>query len=185
MDVAADSVAQLVQAQYARLPKTGKPQQYSAGGREWTILAGVVLTEDAKPPQVVSLGTGTKCLTAAQVDADVNGDCLHDAHAEVCARRALLAFLLHELRKHGRGTPAASTQDLPSEESILQPVPGGGGFELRQPACAQRTCTGPSFLARQRQTHEVCYAHASKHGLVKVNQRSNMERVKYDLMEVC
>lgn len=99
-------VARLVQAQYARLPKTGKPQH-----GEWTILAGVVLTRPGgdAPPEVVALGTGTKCLTAAQVAADVSGECVHDAHAEVCARRALVAFLFAEVRKccvGGDGAPS-------------------------------------------------------------------------------
>ena len=82
--VAADEVARLVQAQYSKLPKTGKPQP-----GEWTVLAGVVLTAPNTPPRVVALGTGTKCLTATQIAADSAGECVHDSHAEVCARRAL------------------------------------------------------------------------------------------------
>ena len=111
------NVAGLVHEQYAALPKTGKPQ---AG--EWTILAGIVLTSPMQPATVVALGTGTKCLTAAQIAADTAGECIHDAHAEVCARRALRAYLLAEL--HRLADPAGST--------VLQPQKGaGGGFEMR------------------------------------------------------
>lgn len=89
-----DSIAAAVHACYARLPKTGKP----ADGA-WTCLAGVVLSRVGSDDDlaVVALGTGTKCLTADQVAADGAGECVHDGHAEVCARRALREYLLSEL----------------------------------------------------------------------------------------
>ena len=90
-----DDIAALVHQQYARLPKTGKPQ---AG--EWTVLAGIVLVSPLSSPHVIALGTGTKCLTASQIGADAHGECLHDSHAEVCARRALLAVFLAYLFVH-------------------------------------------------------------------------------------
>ena len=88
-----DDVAALVHAQYDRLPKTGKPQP-----GEWTVLAGVVLSRSGCNGVVVALGTGTKCLTASQIAADVAGECLHDGHAETCARRAFRAYLMSEMR---------------------------------------------------------------------------------------
>ena len=112
----ASDTARLVHAQYARLPKTGKPQP-----GEWTIIAGVVLATAAAPPRVVALGTGTKCLTATQIAHDATGESLHDAHAEVCARRALRAFLLSELS----AVAQSSTSD------VLQPIAAAGGFELK------------------------------------------------------
>ena len=112
----ADEVARLVQAQYARLPKTGKPQP-----GEWTVLAGITLVRPGAPAEVVALGTGTKCLTVSQVAADAQGECVHDAHAEVCARRALRAFLIAELKSLAKSSPS----------TVVQPISGGGGFELR------------------------------------------------------
>ena len=119
-----DDVAALVHEQYARLPKTGKPQ---AG--EWTVLAGIVLATPSSSPYVVALGTGTKCLTAAQIGADGVGECLHDSHAEVCARRAFLAFLLHELQKAGSGSEATSL--LQPRREAADAAARGAGFELR------------------------------------------------------
>jgi len=112
-----DKICHIVHESYARLPKTGKPQL-----GEWTVLAGVVLSRPGAVPQVVALGTGTKCLTAAQIAADCAGACLHDAHAEVCARRAFLVFLLAEVRR------AASCADSPV---VQDKKVSSGGFELK------------------------------------------------------
>ena len=93
-----DEVAQAVHAQYARLSKTGKPQE-----GQWTIVAGIVMSRTNAEPRVVALGTGTKCLTAPQVTADHAGECLHDCHAEVIARRALRHFFTDEVHMLGNG----------------------------------------------------------------------------------
>ena len=105
-----------VQAQYARLGKTGKPQ---AG--EWTVLAGFVLSRGSgAADEVVALGTGTKCLTRTQVAQDGAGWLVHDAHAEVCARRSLLLYFLDQLE-------LAATRPL---ESVFVAA-DSGGYMLR------------------------------------------------------
>ena len=105
-----------VQAQYARLGKTGKPQ---AG--EWTVLAGFVLSRGSgAADEVVALGTGTKCLTRTQVARDSAGWLVHDAHAEVCARRSLLLYFLDQLE-------LAATRPL---ESVFVAAESGG-YQLR------------------------------------------------------
>ncbi|KAL4457361.1 hypothetical protein ABPG75_012226 [Micractinium tetrahymenae] len=118
-----DAVAATVLAQFAALPKTGKPQPH-----EHTVLAGIVLSlpaasssgQPAAPqrlqqrgqqqagaagPQqagqgasqlaVVALGTGTKCLGACK--RLPGGVALNDCHAEVLCRRALLRWVYAEL----------------------------------------------------------------------------------------
>ena len=106
---------QAIHSRFASLGKTGKPV---AG--EWTVIAGITAENDGSHV-AVALGTGTKCLSASQVCADARGWCLHDAHAEVCARRCLLLYVLEQLKLHADGRPDAS----------IFRAAAGGGFELR------------------------------------------------------
>jgi len=116
---AADAVASLCTATFAKLPPKGKPPTNKPS---WTVLAGVVLwdrdagtppallprNDDARRPtypvelgvcprmcllgqgQVVALATGLKVLGRNQMSPD--GCAVHDAHAEVLARRGCQAY---------------------------------------------------------------------------------------------
>ncbi|XP_012868473.1 PREDICTED: tRNA-specific adenosine deaminase 1 isoform X1 [Dipodomys ordii] len=102
----ADEIAQLCYEHYhVRLPKQGKPEP----NREWTLLAAVVkiqFTADQAcgisdkaiqvTKEVVSMGTGTKCIGQSKMRK--SGDILNDSHAEVIARRGFLRYLLHQLQ---------------------------------------------------------------------------------------
>ncbi|XP_007938566.1 tRNA-specific adenosine deaminase 1 [Orycteropus afer afer] len=102
----ADEIAQLCYTHYGtKLPKQGKPEP----NREWTLLAAVVKIQSAadqdcdspgKPvrvaKEVVSLGTGTKCIGQSKMRK--SGDVLNDSHAEVIARRSFQRYLLHQLQ---------------------------------------------------------------------------------------
>eukprot|EP00752_Nemacystus_decipiens_P004553 g4157.t1 len=108
----ADRIASAVIEQYDRLKPRGKPQ-----GREWTVLAGIVAqdtrrkccaaaaavgdqTTSSSPCsrsclRVITLATGNKCVGRDKIPDD--GSVVHDSHAEVLARRALLLRLWKEL----------------------------------------------------------------------------------------
>ena len=62
------------------------------------IVAGFLLCQDndIKKSVVVALGSGSKCLSSPVVGND--GQALHDLHAVVIARRALLKFLYQQVR---------------------------------------------------------------------------------------
>ncbi|XP_077424737.1 tRNA-specific adenosine deaminase 1 isoform X4 [Vanacampus margaritifer] len=103
--VNADEIAKLCYERFNELPRRGKPEP----GREWTSLAAVVkITRCAKSDRVekeiVSLGTGTKCI--GQNAMSPKGDVLNDSHAEVIARRGCLRYLTQELHRavSGRGS---------------------------------------------------------------------------------
>ena len=100
-----DSVARAVLAQFAALPKNGKPQAH-----EHTVLAGIALSLPAAAGScsssssssqreqqlaVVAVGTGTKCLGASK--RLPGGAAVNDCHAEVLCRRALLRWLYREM----------------------------------------------------------------------------------------
>ncbi|KAJ1900154.1 hypothetical protein LPJ66_001647 [Kickxella alabastrina] len=94
MSVVGGRIAQCVVDQYRALPKRGKPA--SKGGKEeWTVLAGFV-TEQACTYRCVALGTGLKCLHSKQLSKF--GDSVHDSHAEIIARRALLIYLMGQVQ---------------------------------------------------------------------------------------
>ncbi|KAJ1783184.1 hypothetical protein LPJ62_005142, partial [Coemansia sp. RSA 2167] len=87
----ADRVAQCVIDRYLKLPKRGKPTAKGTDSvkEEWTVLAGFVIEDTGTNElECVSLGTGLKCQHRQQLSRF--GDSVHDSHAEVIARRALL-----------------------------------------------------------------------------------------------
>ncbi|XP_004566173.3 tRNA-specific adenosine deaminase 1 isoform X1 [Maylandia zebra] len=110
--VSADEVAKLCYERFSQLPRRGKPEP----GREWTLLAAVLqITRGADSHsvamEVVSLGTGTKCI--GQTAMSPTGDVLNDSHAEVIARRGCIRYLIQELHGavSGRGSSVFCAAD--------------------------------------------------------------------------
>ncbi|XP_069570438.1 tRNA-specific adenosine deaminase 1 [Brachyistius frenatus] len=108
----ADEVAKLCYERFGQLPRRGKPEP----GREWTLLAAVVKvtrrgSSGSVEMEVVSLGTGTKCV--GQTAMSPKGDVLNDSHAEVVARRGCIRYLIQELRTavSGRGSAVFCPSD--------------------------------------------------------------------------
>ncbi|XP_070687325.1 tRNA-specific adenosine deaminase 1 [Pempheris klunzingeri] len=96
--VDADEIAKLCYERFKQLPRRGKPEP----GREWTLLAAVVrvtrcANSSTVEKEVVSLGTGTKCV--GQTAMSPRGDILNDSHAEVIARRGCIRYLIQELHR--------------------------------------------------------------------------------------
>ncbi|KAJ9478623.1 tRNA-specific adenosine deaminase 1 [Pseudozyma hubeiensis] len=87
-------------------PRGGKPGVKSNGRIEYTVLAAFVLsypslTGDSHDDySLISLGTGLGCLPYTSLS--VNGDVLHDQHAEVLARRGARLWLLQRLQHEVR-----------------------------------------------------------------------------------
>lgn len=98
----ADKIATTAITRYNNLSNKGKPQKH-----EWTLLAAILMsiqygnldyqfsssiTDDCYTLEVVSLGTGTKCIGKDKMST--KGNILNDSHAEVIARRAFIVFVL-------------------------------------------------------------------------------------------
>ncbi|CAG9795172.1 unnamed protein product [Diatraea saccharalis] len=78
---------------FKKLPKNGKPIE-----KEWTVLSCVLQYDRITTTfEVVSLGTGSKCIGATKMSSA--GDILNDSHAEVIARRGFLVYLYDNMMK--------------------------------------------------------------------------------------
>ncbi|XP_028748602.2 tRNA-specific adenosine deaminase 1 isoform X1 [Peromyscus leucopus] len=125
----ADEIAQLCYAHYrGKLPKQGKPEP----NREWTLLAAVVKIQSPADQtwdttdkevqvtkEVVSMGTGTKCIGQSKMRK--SGDILNDSHAEIIAKRSFQRYLLHQLHLAA----------VLKEDSIFVPGTQRGLWKLR------------------------------------------------------
>lgn len=67
--------------------------------KEWTIYSAIVVERDSRL-EVVSAGTGTKCIGSMMLSE--KGDILNDSHAEVISRRAFIRYLLAQIRETNR-----------------------------------------------------------------------------------
>lgn len=85
---------------YNKLPKNGKPIE-----KEWTVLSCIIeYDRSTENIEVVSLGTGSKCIGASKMTP--NGSLLNDSHAEVCARRGFLLYLYENINKTLKHKPS-------------------------------------------------------------------------------
>ncbi|KAJ3300051.1 tRNA-specific adenosine deaminase 1 [Blyttiomyces sp. JEL0837] len=123
----ADQVAQCVLDRFNKLPKQGKPTS-SGTRREWTVVAAFVMQEETDSEggkdnqERDPVRTGLKCLNHKNLSKD--GDCVHDCHAEVTARRSLLRFLYQQLRKAAENQPsvfAKTESSSPTNERNTKP----------------------------------------------------------------
>ncbi|XP_015370760.1 PREDICTED: tRNA-specific adenosine deaminase 1 isoform X2 [Diuraphis noxia] len=112
----ADLVARLCLEKFDQLPNKGKPMS----GKQWTLLSGVVQAEnDSRPPKVVSLATGTKCIGASKLCS--KGTVVNDSHAEVLVRRGLLRYFIQEIESARKGSPSIFVQDSALADEDCRP----------------------------------------------------------------
>lgn len=78
--------------------------------------------------QVVAVGAGTKFMPQDAIEADVKGECIHDGHAEILARRGLMRFLYAQMHglctSNSDGTAAGSLE--PGFPAVLEVVQSSG-----------------------------------------------------------
>ena len=109
---------------YNALPSNGKPKL-----TEFTVLASVIASvrtnissSDATDLFVISLATGTKCI--GNEYGNKEGNMLHDSHAEILARRALVHFLLTSLLMLQKDRTLLSNPYFPLTESNSKSAAG-------------------------------------------------------------
>lgn len=100
-------IAKISLAKFNSLPKTGKPNL----NKEWTVLSTIIQHDTIKNSlTVVSLGTGTKCLTGDNLDN--TGTKLNDSHAEVISRRGFIRYLLNQINSWLQNTDCVFEKEL-------------------------------------------------------------------------
>lgn len=92
MDLA-HRISDISLTKFNSLPKKGKPLD-----TEWTVLSTISqYNTQSDSLHIVSLGTGTKCLTKNDLNKHP-GTKIHDSHAEIIARRAFLSYIFEQIR---------------------------------------------------------------------------------------
>lgn len=70
---------------------------FRSRGSKWTVIAGIAAwNEDTGEFELLSLGTGVKCLPDFRL-ASHRDSLIHDGHAEVVCRRSFMLFLFGQL----------------------------------------------------------------------------------------
>ncbi|KAF7980901.1 hypothetical protein HWV62_36089 [Athelia sp. TMB] len=70
---------------------------------QYTVLAAFVITSLAHGPKTLALATGAKVLPTSRIPDAGDAPRLHDSHAEVLARRALVRWLYEEIARDIEG----------------------------------------------------------------------------------
>ncbi|KAJ7122806.1 adenosine deaminase/editase [Mycena epipterygia] len=97
------SLVEPIMALYRTLPLRPPSQQY-------TILASFFLTsDDSGLYKILSVATGTKCLPVNKLSLD--GESVHDSHAEVLARRGAVRWFLEEIGRCHRASDTVFQSD--------------------------------------------------------------------------
>jgi len=147
----ADTVRAAVLDRYSALPQTGKARD---DGSEWTALAAFLVSVDAASasgrgllaPRVIALGTGTKCVGASGRCA--SGTVVHDCHAEVVARRALLCYIYEQLALAATSIddPDCIFHMLRSDDRVSFSLKPGVKLHMfcSQPPCGDASLAGPT-----------------------------------------
>ena len=143
----ADNIAKASIAAYnAALASVPEPARSDAfGGGRQTVLAAVVARDERLDAlRVVSLGAGTKFMSAVDIEADAEaGARVRDSHAEVLARRGLKRFLYAQLaaeagRSHREPSPVATgrkrTREGEEPGSFTAPATEPGSRSARDDA---------------------------------------------------
>ncbi|THU84157.1 hypothetical protein K435DRAFT_843797 [Dendrothele bispora CBS 962.96] len=90
-----DEAIEQILATYSSLKLSPPPSQ-------WTVLASFFLKNTVTDVvKVISMATGTKCLPTSRYP--MQGEALHDSHAEVLARRGAVRWFMEEVVRSARG----------------------------------------------------------------------------------
>ncbi|KAK7060165.1 hypothetical protein VNI00_000929 [Paramarasmius palmivorus] len=70
--------------------------KFTIPASQWTILASFFLVDtNSSDVKIISICTGTKCLPSSRLP--LQGEAIHDSHAEVLARRSAILWLYEEI----------------------------------------------------------------------------------------
>ncbi|XP_058127235.1 double-stranded RNA-specific editase Adar isoform X2 [Anopheles coustani] len=148
------------------------------------VLAGFVMTHgyDVKTARVISLATGTKCVSGEHMS--VTGSVINDSHAEIIARRGLMDFFYSQLdllcqqqqqQQTPESVPVSSTSPTPGNGQTVVTI-GSGGTTLSNGTMAAAEPALPSqsdAADGESNASEQKPAIATQHAEVIFNKPSN------------
>ena len=123
---------------------------------KFKIIAAFVVTSDRNPSdvRVLSIGTGSKWISGEYISN--TGEVVHDSHAEIIARRALLCHLYENLEILAQNGGQDNQDDL-----ILEPVGNGGkGFRLKSHLKLHLYITSPCCGDARIFQHNVTFSNS-------------------------
>ncbi|KAK2650321.1 hypothetical protein Ddye_017810 [Dipteronia dyeriana] len=179
-----EKVSKEVVSLYKSLPKKGKPQ-----GREVTVVAAFLVSSPSQDLEIVSLGTGTKCIGGSLLSP--RGDIVNDSHAEIIARRALLRLFYTEIQRIADSLNEHNYSDgIQNSLFELDPIgPGQRKYRLRtgwqlhlyisQLPCGVASLSSPIALRECAAASSVDKLNGSMGGICNTSEMNNDDGLQH------
>ncbi|KAI6647288.1 Double-stranded RNA-specific adenosine deaminase [Oopsacas minuta] len=135
------------------------------------VFACIFLETPDNQFQIVSVGSGTRCCAGSVISC--SGDVIHDTHAEIMARRALIRYLMHNLKGYYN---QESSGDMFEEGDYSLSIRDGFKFHLY---ISHAPCGDSAIFVRSDLENTECHPDGS-HNPTRTNKNQGLLRTKIE-----